>query len=168
MLDGTTESPRRLIRKTRTRLVAVVLIAAAMTLASGIPAHAADPGIATVKVGSSASVTGYTTYVEFGAKYSLSVRGNWTAHTSTSAKLTSFTICSGSLRGTDSGVYVFPSTYRLSGATQDFTPKIVPSTGCVTWAVNKTYTKQSNGELIRIYANVKKHFENQQIVSFTR
>jgi hypothetical protein len=156
----------------RKALGAKALIAAAsvsVLFAAGASPAQAISDIDIVSVGSQTAVSGQTVYSEYEVNYTLAVVGNFSAHAANSVTLDSIRICSGSLGGPQTEtVWVYPSLYRQDGTVLDLPHKLVPSTGCESWAIGVNYSTQVDGELVRVNANVKKSFENPQTVSFTR
>lgn len=157
----------------KTKKIGLTLLSflASLGLVFGIASPAQAASIVTVTLGSYTSVTGYTTYDEYGRTYTLSVQGNFSAKTSTSARLDSVRICSGSLSGSGkTSVVVTPELYiPYTGTTvNNLGYKIIPSTGCATWTVGRTVTKASTGELVRVIAKASLATNHYQTVSFKR
>ncbi len=139
-----------------------------VTLALGTtPANAADMQI--VKIGSSTSVGAYNLqWTEYGKTYSVAVIAKFAQHTTNSVRLDSFRVCNGYL-GSRTTTWVYPILYRQSGPTPPQQPhKDVPSAGCNTWYVGKVYTKQPDGEVIRITLNISSAGNQIVIASFKR
>ncbi|MEO8095469.1 MAG: hypothetical protein ABI632_11110 [Pseudolysinimonas sp.] len=155
-------------------VVRAVLAGAAtvgLVLGVSLPAHAVSD-LAIVKVGSATSVTGYTVFTMVDqSTAALYVTANWTAHTTSSAKLTTFNVCAGTLGNSGSFVMLRVVTNVNGKIVKDYgvAHKLYSRT-CNTFTANKVFTATSGHELVRVWAYLVDVGGglSMQTVSFTR
>jgi len=131
---------------------------ALVTVAS--PASAAG-SLATGTIGTRTSVTLSNTWSSISpnlpADSSIVVTANFSSHTATSVKITSFTICYSGPAG--SAVQLTPYTRNAGGnywyGNAVIAYKNAGQAGtCHTWSPNKIYYKQADGEVVRIVTQI--------------
>ncbi|MCS5496576.1 hypothetical protein NY547_04895 [Cnuibacter physcomitrellae] len=136
-------------------------LAALFTATATAPASASD--LTVVSVGTSSLVSGNTDYQDYGTTFTLAVVGHWSGHT-----LESIDICSGALGDLDT-IYVNALAYTQDGTTVELGAKDVVSTDCQSWSIGTSYTPASDGELVRIWADVTYAAgQHRQTVSFVQ
>lgn len=129
------------------------------------PAYASD--LVIKYVGSSTAVTAVTTYDEYGKTYALSIVAYWSNHTTNSVRLDSVKLCSGKIPLDQIQVHIYLTRHGALDIDY-YGYKSIPSTGCHTWTVGRTYSKLSDGELVRVIANVNAQLAHIQTGAFFR
>ncbi|MBF4601250.1 hypothetical protein ITJ55_10555 [Frigoribacterium sp. VKM Ac-1396] len=146
-------------KKNVVKAVVVASLAGLFAVGSSVPASAA--GTASTSVGSRTSVSLTTDYPRISPvlpeRNTLSVTVALSGHTANTVYASSVRICSGILPG-GGAIELSPAIGNQNGQIVQYQYKTVPSTGCQTWAINRTFTKGSTGELFRVTSHVNRTY----------
>lgn len=163
-------------RRTSFHLLAIATLAIIALLTQGAlaPEARAESTTTIVKIGSQKTVTASATWKDInGRKYAMTVIPTFSSHKAGSVHVKSVQICYGKNQGSW-GAKVWPSARNTAGkewwlnekGMKQYTSPSGKSL-CNTWAVNKTFTKQSNGEIVRFVVKIDAGAD-EVIASFNR
>ena len=119
-----------------------------IAVSSSVPAQAVG-SLTIVHVGSQTQAVGYTVWTNTGGlSQTLYTRAYWTNHTANSVKLTYLYVCLGS------GMSMVVNTdIAISGTlVVDYPYQVIHPNTCAVYNVQRTFTKRSDGELMRVWA----------------
>jgi hypothetical protein len=139
------------VKRTRSpfkKALLALALGCGIAVSSSVPAQAVS-SLAIVYVGSQTQAVGYTVWTNTGGlSQTLYTRAYWTNHTATTAKLTYLYVCLGS------GIPMVVNTdIAISGTVVvDYPYQVIQPNKCAVYNVQKTFTKRSSGELMRVWA----------------